>query len=188
MSGPVPSCVRGFITTPLERAISAADGIDYIQSQSAQGFSSISVRLKLNYDPISALSEISSKVDQVRQDLPPESEVPIINVESADSQFAAAYLSFMSDILEQNQITDYLIRVVQPRPSAIEGMQRAEDSRGPHICHAHLAPARAHGSAQYQPLPRSARRWPPIIILPRGPDKRLAHSGEPDGKYRPAHG
>ena len=118
--------VRGFITTPLERAIAAADGIEYIQSKSAQGFSSISVRLKLNYDPIKALAEISSKVDQVRQDLPPEAEVPIINIKSADSQFAAAYLSFKSDILEQNQITDYLIRVVQPRLSAIEGIQRAD--------------------------------------------------------------
>lgn len=118
--------VRGFITEPLERAISAADGIDYIQSQSAQGYSNISIRLKLNYDPISALSEISSKVDQVRRDLPPEAEVPVINVESADSQMPAAYLSFMSDILEQNQITDYLLRIVQPRLSAIEGMQRAD--------------------------------------------------------------
>ena len=118
--------VRGFITTPLERAIAAADGIEYIQSNSAQGFSSIIVRLKLNYDPLKALAEISSKVDQVRQDLPPEAEVPIINIEAADSQFAAAYLSFSSDILEQNQITDYLIRTVQPRLSAVEGIQRAE--------------------------------------------------------------
>jgi len=118
--------VRGFITTPLERAIAAADGIEYIQSKSAQGFSSISVRLKLNYDPLKALAEISSKVDQVRQDLPPEAEVPIINIQAADSQFAAAYLSFKSDILEQNQITDYLIRTVQPRLSAIEGIQRAD--------------------------------------------------------------
>ena len=118
--------VRGFITTPLERVIASADGIEYMQSQSRQGFSSISIRLKLNYDPLKALAEISTKVDQVRQDLPPESEVPIINVESADSQFAAAYLSFQSDILDQNQITDYLIRVVQPRLSAIDGMQRAE--------------------------------------------------------------
>jgi multidrug efflux pump len=118
--------VRGFITTPLERAIAAADGIEYIQSNSAQGFSNISVRLKLNYDPLKALAEISSKVDQVRQDLPPEAEVPIINIEAADSQFAAAYLSFSSEILEQNQITDYLIRTVQPRLSAIEGIQRAE--------------------------------------------------------------
>jgi multidrug efflux pump len=118
--------VRGFITTPLERAIAAADGIDYIQSQSAQGRSTITARLKLNYDPIKALSEISSKVDQVRNDLPPEAEVPIINVESADSQFASAYLSFTSNVLAQNQITDYLVRVVQPQLSSVPGVQRAE--------------------------------------------------------------
>jgi multidrug efflux pump len=118
--------VRGFITTPLEHAIAAADGIDYIQSQSALGRSTITVRLKLNYDPIEALSEISSKVDQVRGDLPPEAEVPTINVESADSRFASAYLSFTSDVLKQNEITDYLVRVVQPQLSALEGVQRAD--------------------------------------------------------------
>jgi multidrug efflux pump len=118
--------VRGFITTPLERAIAAADGIDYIQSSSKLGLSTITVRLKLNYDPNKALSEIASKVDQVRNDLPPEAEVPVINIESADSQFASAYLSFSSDILQANQITDYLVRVVQPRLSAIEGVQRAD--------------------------------------------------------------
>ncbi len=118
--------VRGFITTPLERAIAAADGIDYIQSESAQGRSTINVRLKLNYDPIKALAEISSKVDQIRNDLPPEAEVPIINIESADSRFAAAYLSFTSKVLKQNEITDYLVRNVQPRLSAIKGVQRAD--------------------------------------------------------------
>lgn len=118
--------VRGFITTHLERAIAAADGIDYIQSQSAQGLSTISVRLKLNYDATKALAEISSKVDQVRADLPSEAEVPIINIESADSKFASAYLSFTSDILKQNEITDYLVRVVQPRLSALNGVQRAD--------------------------------------------------------------
>ena len=118
--------VRGFVTTPLERAIAAADGIDYIQSSSKLGVSTITVRLKLNYDPNKALSEISSKVDQVRNDLPPEAEIPVINIVSADSQFASAYLSFNSDILQANQITDYLVRVVQPRLSAIEGVQRAD--------------------------------------------------------------
>ncbi len=118
--------VRGFITTPLERAIAAADGIDYIKSESRLGLSTITVRLKLNYDPIKALSEISSKVDQVRSDLPPEAEVPVINVESADSEFASAYLSFTSDVLKQNEITDYLVRVVQPQLSALEGVQRAD--------------------------------------------------------------
>ncbi len=118
--------VRGFITTPIEQAISGAEGIDYIESSSQLGLSTIKARLELNYDPIKALSEINSKINQVRSDLPPEAEVPTINVESADSQFASAYLSFNSDILDSNQITDFLVRVVQPRLSALEGVQRAE--------------------------------------------------------------
>ena len=118
--------VRGFITTPLERSIAAADGIDYLSSTSVQGVSTITARLKLNYDPIKALSEISSKVDQVRNNLPVEAQVPVINVQSADSQFASAYLSFTSETLKQNEITDYLVRVVQPRLSAIPGVQRAD--------------------------------------------------------------
>ncbi len=118
--------VRGFITTPLERAIAAADGIDYIESQSTLGLSTITARLELNFDANAALAEIGSKIDQVRGDLPPSAEVPIIAIESADSQFASAYLSFYSDILEPNQVTDYLVRVVQPRLSAVDGVQRAE--------------------------------------------------------------
>jgi multidrug efflux pump len=124
--GASANLVRGFITTPLERAIAAADGIDYIESQSALGLSTIKIRLKLNYDSTKALAEISSKVDQVRNDLPPEAEVPIINIESADSAFASAYLSFSSDVLLQNEITDYLTRTVQPRLAAVEGVQRAD--------------------------------------------------------------
>jgi len=118
--------VRGFITTPLEQAIAQADGIEFIESRSTLGLSEIEIRLRLNYDPNTALAEISSKIDQVRNDLPPEAEVPTLNVETADTQFASAYLSFDSEILEQNEITDYLLRVVQPRLSAVEGVQRAQ--------------------------------------------------------------
>jgi multidrug efflux pump len=118
--------VRGFITTPLERAIAAADGIDYIESQSAQGLSTINVRLKLNFSASNALADITARVNQVRADLPPEAEVPAINIEASDSVLAAMYLSFGSDILDENQVTDYLIRVVQPRLSAIDGVQRAD--------------------------------------------------------------
>ncbi|HEY4951827.1 MAG TPA: efflux RND transporter permease subunit [Verrucomicrobiae bacterium] len=124
--GASANLVRGFVTQPLERAIAAADGIEYLQSSSALGLSTITARLKLNYDANKALSEINSKVNQVRNDLPPEAEVPVINIESADSQFASAYLSFTSDILEPNQITDYLVRIVQPRLTALEGVQRAD--------------------------------------------------------------
>ena len=118
--------VRGFITTPLERVIASADGIDYMESSSAQGLSAITVHLQLNYDTNAALTQIQAKVAQVRNDLPPEAEAPIIELETADNQFAAMYLGFSSADLDQNQITDYLTRVVQPKLSAISGVQRAD--------------------------------------------------------------
>src|SRR6516225_3019035 len=118
--------VRGFITTPIERAIAAADGIDYIQSQSTQGLSTITARLKLNYDANKALSDISSRVDAIRNNLPPESQIPVIAIQAADSQFASAYLSFTSDILQPNEVTDYLVRLVQPRLTAVSGVQKAD--------------------------------------------------------------
>ncbi|HEV7766014.1 MAG TPA: efflux RND transporter permease subunit [Thermoanaerobaculia bacterium] len=118
--------VRGFITSPLERVIASADGIDFLESSSAQGVSTITVHLKLNYDTNAALTQIQSKVAQVRNQLPPEAEAPIIALETADSQFAAAYLGFASSDLDQNQITDYLTRVVQPKLSSISGVQRAD--------------------------------------------------------------
>jgi multidrug efflux pump len=118
--------VRGFITAPLERVIAGADGIDFLESSSAQGVSTITVHLKLNYDTNAALTQIQSKVAQVRNQLPPEAEAPIIDLQTSDSQFAAAYLGFSSKDLDQNQITDYLTRVVQPKLSAISGVQRAD--------------------------------------------------------------
>jgi multidrug efflux pump len=118
--------VRGFITTPLERVIASADGIDYMESSSGQGLSAITVHLKLNYDTNAALTQIQAKVAQVRNNLPPEAEAPVIELETADNQFAALYLGFSSADLDQNQITDYLTRVVQPKLSAVSGVQRAD--------------------------------------------------------------
>ena len=118
--------VRGFITAPLERVIAGSDGIDFLESSSAQGVSTITAHLKLNYDTNAALTQIQSKVAQVRNQLPPEAEAPIIDLQTTDSQFAAAYLGFASKDLDQNQITDYLTRVVQPKLSAIAGVQRAD--------------------------------------------------------------
>src|SRR6516225_4104653 len=118
--------VRGFVTQPLERAIAAADGIEYIESASKLGLSTITARLKLNYDAKKALAEINAKINEVRNELPPEAEIPVIDVKMADSPFAAAYLSFSSDILAPNQITDYLVRIIQPRLAAVDGVQKIE--------------------------------------------------------------
>ena len=118
--------VRGFITSPLERVISSSDGIDYIESSSAQSLSTITVHLKLNYDSNAALTQIQTKVSQVRNDLPPEAQAPVIDLQTADSRFASMYMGFASTALDQNQITDYLTRVVQPKLSAVSGVQRAD--------------------------------------------------------------
>jgi multidrug efflux pump len=118
--------VRGFVTTPIERVLASADGIDYMESTSAQGLSTILVHLKINYDTTAALTQIQAKVAQVRNDLPPEAQIPVIDLETADTQFAAMYIGVSSADLDQNQITDYLTRVVQPKLSAISGVQRAD--------------------------------------------------------------
>ncbi|MEA2600175.1 MAG: multidrug efflux pump [Acidobacteriota bacterium] len=118
--------VRGFITTPLERALASADGIDFMESSSGQSVSTITLHLKLNFDTNAALTQVQAKVAQVRNTLPPEAEAPVISLETADSQFAGMYLGFSSSDLDQNQITDYLVRVVQPKLAAISGVQRAD--------------------------------------------------------------
>jgi multidrug efflux pump len=118
--------VRGFVTTPIERVVASADGIDYMESTSAQGLSTIQVHLKINYDTTAALTQIQAKVAQVRNDLPPDAQIPVIDLQTADTQFAAIYIGFSSSDLDQNQITDYLTRVVQPKLSAISGVQRAD--------------------------------------------------------------
>ncbi len=118
--------VRGYITTPLEKAIAAAEGIDYIESTSAQGLSTITVHLKLNYDPNAALTQIQAKLAQVRNDLPPEAEVPVIQLQNADELRAAMYLGFAAPDMQPNQVTDYLTRVIQPKLTAIAGVQRAD--------------------------------------------------------------
>ncbi len=118
--------VRGFITTPLERVIASADGIDYLESASIQGLSTITARLRLNFNVNDALTQIQAKVAQVRNELPPEAEAPVINVENAETRFASMYIGFSSSIMERNQITDYLTRVVQPKLSSIAGVERAD--------------------------------------------------------------
>lgn len=118
--------VRGFVTTPLERVIASADGIDYLTSSSVQGLSTIDAHLKLNYNTSEALTQVQAKVAQVRNELPPEAESPVIDVETTDNRFASMYLSFYSDVLERNEITDYLTRVVQPKLSSVLGVQKAE--------------------------------------------------------------
>ena len=123
-TGASADLIQGFITTPLEKQIASADGIDYLESSSAPSASTITVHLVLNYDPNAAVAQIISKIDKVRNQLPPGAQAPTIDVQVGEST-AALYLSFSSNQLDNNQITDYLTRVVQPKLAAISGVQSA---------------------------------------------------------------
>ncbi|MBY0308805.1 MAG: efflux RND transporter permease subunit [Phycisphaerales bacterium] len=116
--------VRGFLTTPIERAVSAIDGIDYIESTSTAGVSQITVHLRLNHSSNDALAEISARLNQVRSDLPQEAESPVIDIQRTDKPFATFYLSFTSPELSLTRLNDYLVREVQPELATIEGVQR----------------------------------------------------------------
>ncbi|MHB1666557.1 efflux RND transporter permease subunit [Thiomonas sp.] len=117
--------VASFITTPLENAVAQANGIDYMTSSSVQSVSTITANLRLNYDPDKALTEINTKVNSVLNQLPPAAQKPVLTV-SIGQTIDAMYIGFYSDVLKPNQITDYLVRTVQPKLQAIEGVQTAE--------------------------------------------------------------
>lgn len=116
--------VRGFLTTPIEQAVSSIAGIDYIESESTAGVSKITVRLKLNQSSTAALAEISARLQQVRRELPTEAEPPQIELSRADRPYASFYLSFTSDDLNISQLTDWLIRNIQPQLKTLSGVQR----------------------------------------------------------------
>ena len=149
--------VAGFITQPLEQAISQAQGIDYLSSTSVSGVSTVTATLRLNYDANKALTQIQTQVTSVRNQLPPQAQQPVLNVQTGET-IDAMYMGFRSDVLASNNITDYLVRVVKPKLDAVEGVQTAEILGGRQFAlRAWLDPARlaAHGvtaSDVYQAL------------------------------------
>ena len=122
--------VRGFLTTPIERAVSAIGGVDYVESTSRAGVSTVTVRLKLNHDSTAALAEVTARLQQVRSELPEEAEPPAVEVQRADRPYATFYLSFNSKERSVPEITDWLLRTIQPQLSTLEGVQRVTNTEG----------------------------------------------------------
>src|SRR3954452_5070008 len=118
--------VRGFLTTPIERAVSAISGVDHIESTSRAGVSIITVRLKLNHSSTAALAEITARLQQVRSELPAEAEPPVVEVQRADRPYASFYLSFTSTDRSTPAMTDWLARTLQPQLSTLAGVQRVD--------------------------------------------------------------
>ncbi len=116
--------IRGFLTTPIEQAVSSIAGIDYIESSSSAGASVITVRLKLNHDSTQALAEVNARLQQVRRQLPAEAEPPVIELQRADRPYASFYISFTSDTASISSLTDWINRTIQPQLAILPGVQR----------------------------------------------------------------
>ncbi|MDB6092424.1 MAG: multidrug efflux protein [Gammaproteobacteria bacterium] len=117
--------IAGFITQPLESAVAQAQGIDYLSSSSSTGVSVITATLRLNYDSNRALTEINTKVNSVRNQLPPQAQQPVLTVQVGQTT-DTMYIGYFSQTLPANGVTDYLARVVKPKLDSVEGVQTAE--------------------------------------------------------------
>lgn len=116
--------VRGFLSTPIERVVSAISGVDYVESTSRAGVSTVTVHLKLNHNSTAALAEVTARLQQVRSELPPEAEPSAIEIQRADRPYASFYLSFSSHERTVPAVTDWLLRTLQPQLSTLPGVQR----------------------------------------------------------------
>ena len=116
--------IRGFVTTPIERAVSSISGVDYVESTSVSSLSTVTVRLKLNHPSNVALTEVGNRLDQIRSELPSEIESPVVEVQRADRSYATFYVSVTSSTMTPPQLTDYLSRQIQPRLSTLPDVQR----------------------------------------------------------------
>src|SRR5687768_13714069 len=122
--GASAEAVRGFLTVPIERAVSAISGVDHVESTSRAGVSTVTVRLKLDHSSTAALAEVTARLQQVRSELPAEAEPPAVEVQRADRPYATFYLSFSSKQRDVPAITDWLARSLQPQLATLPGVQR----------------------------------------------------------------
>lgn len=175
--GADPETISGFITTPLETAIAQVNGIDYMTSSSSSGLSTITINLRLNWDADKALTEIDTKVNSVRNQLPPDAQQPVLNV-AVGQTIDAMYIGFDSAVLAPNQITDYLVRVVRP------SSRRFRASRPPSCSAPRTSPC-VPGSIRASFPPTASRR--PMSHRHSRPTTTLPASAKPRARWCRSH-
>lgn len=151
--GASPEVVQAFITSPLQQAIGSAPGIDYMTATSEPGLSTITINMRLNFDPDAAVAQTLAKVNQAQNLLPDGARDPMINSQEGGGT-ALMWIAFRGDGMSQQQLNDYAMRVAKPR---IEGV--------PGVGEAHLSPAGTDPSGNALAL----RAWlDPLRMTARG--------------------
>ena len=125
--------VRGFLTTPIERAVSAVSGVDHVESTSREGASTVTVYLALDHSSTAALAEVTARLQEVRSELPAAAEPPSVEVQRTDRPYGTFYLSFTSKERDVPAITDWLTRTIQPQLSTLQGVQHVDVVGGQQI-------------------------------------------------------
>ena len=180
--------VRGFLTTPIERVVSAISGVDYVESTSRAGVSTVTVHLKLNHSSTAALAEVTARLQQVRSELPAEAEPPVVEMQRADRPYAII-LSQLHLHGAQRAGRHGLAVAHAAAPTRDVARRPAGHLRGrPPDRHAHLD--RSRPARRAQPLARRRAGGPAAQQLPgrRRPDEGQPRAGQPAREYRPALG
>ncbi len=120
-TGATPETVQNFVTTPISQAVGSADGIDYMMASSRAGLSTITIYVKLNFDPNDAFTNVSAKVNTVLNILPPGALTPTVTVESGDT-FPILFLGFTNPQMDSKQITAYVNNVLKPKVYSVGGI------------------------------------------------------------------
>lgn len=132
-TGAAADVVKGFVTEPIERVASTVPGVDYVDSITTSGNSKVTAWLNLNHNTNDALTEMTTRLGQIKFELPAGAEDPSVSVRRTDSPYALFYLDVKSPGRARSEVTDYLTRNVTPLLSDIPGVQKVtlEGGRNP---------------------------------------------------------
>ncbi|MFM7121215.1 MAG: efflux RND transporter permease subunit, partial [Gammaproteobacteria bacterium] len=122
--GASAAVVQGFITDPIERVAATIPGVDFVESSTTAGLSTVTIYLKLNVNSADALAELSTRLGRIRFELPQGAEDPAVQVRRADRPQAGWYLGVAVNAhMGFAAVTDHLRREVVPALSSIPGVQ-----------------------------------------------------------------
>jgi multidrug efflux pump len=127
--GAAANVVETRITELIEDRIAGVEGIRFIESQSEDGRSRISVEFAIGRDVDAAANDIRDRVSTVLDDLPVEADPPEIQkVDSNDD--VIMWLNLASDRMTVPELTDYADRYLVDRFSVLDGVARVRIGGG----------------------------------------------------------
>lgn len=128
-TGAGPIDIEKSITVPVERAVSASPGVDRVESVSKQGFSSVSVWFQYGTNLDNAQFEVSQRVAQILNTLPPGIQQPFV-IKVDVSNIPVVQVAMGAEGLDEKQLYDLAYNVIEPQLERIAGVASANVGGG----------------------------------------------------------